>query len=348
MRNAANSDHFNPGRYWTDRPEFMAHLDAVDAQLDREDSLSARNAFLLGFDLGRHRLDSAKDSEGRVRWPHAEMERGYAHGLGLQAQRAEAYLRKLLGLKVRAFSRGIPVSSALTVDYLRSITVAVCPVSGATLTQGTLTGTDWSIDRLDNSLGYLPGNVAMMSTRVNVLKGEVDFETISGQALSTVTRLGPDGFAAELPSGLKVLEAFRMAALMAGPSGFTRGLLSRYSPFAMAPGAWATLDSVVAGIHVECARGIGSGPADVRRTALFKRLGANGWRLSNCLVVAMRTSLALGTHPADIWFDGDALRLLSDLMESFMSNPPEFEHIDPEMLAQAMNMALEPVGHYVR
>ncbi|CAN7374033.1 hypothetical protein [Variovorax sp. LjRoot178] len=348
MTNAAMSDHFNPLRYWSDRPDFMAHFDAVDAQLDREDSLSERNAFLLGCDLGQRRLDPAKDSEGRVSWPHPEMERGYAHGLGLQAQRADAYLRKLLGLKVRAFARGIPVSSALTVSFLRSITVAVCPVSGATLTQGTLTGTDWSIDRLDNSLGYVPGNVAMMSARVNLLKGEAEFEALAADALSTVTRLGPDGFAAELQSGLKVLEAFRLAALMAAPSGFTRGVLARYSPFAMAPGAWATLDSVVAGIHVECARGPGRGSAEARRTALFKRLGANGWRLSNCLVVAIRTSLALGTHPADIWFEGDTLELLSDLMDSFMSDPPVLEHIDPEMLSQAMNIGLEPVGRYVR
>ncbi len=345
---AATADFFNPLRYWTDRPVFMASFDAVDAELDREDSLSERHAFLLGCDLGHRRLQPPQDSEGKERWPHPELERGYAHGLQLPAHRGDVYLRKLLGLQVRAFARGIPVSSALTVDYLRNIMVSVCPVSGVNLTQGALADTDWSIDRLDNSLGYVPGNVCMMSSRVNTLKGDATFKELTTELQSILVRYGPDASTAELSCGLGVIEGFRLASLMAAPSGFAKGGLATYAPFAMAPGAWATLDAVVASIHVECARTRIEGSAYARRKVHFKRLGSKSWRDSNRLVEAIRTELARGTHPADIWFDGALLALLQDLMESLLANPPQLDQIDPAVLAQTMRSDIQPLRQYVR
>lgn len=348
-RNPTPATHyFNPLRYWNDRPDFLAAFDATDAELDREDSLSERCAFQLGQDLGMLRLDPPSDSEGKPHWPSAEMERGYAHGLEQAPRRADVHLRKLLSLRVNAYARGIPVSSAITVDYLRCITVTVCPVSGVDLTQGTLTDADWSIDRLDNTLGYVPGNVCVVSRRVNALKGEVDFRTLADEAHSTLMRLGPDGFAAHLSSGLLVLEGFRLAALMAGPSAFAQGMLARYSPFAMAPGSWATLDAVVAGIHVECARSRIEGPAYARRKTLFKRLSRQAWRTSNRLVDVIRTELARGTHPADLWFDGQTLVLLAELMNAFMDNPPEFAGVDPQQLVAGIKHGVQPLTQYAR
>lgn len=160
---------FNELRFWTDRPSFIAELDRRDAELDREDSLSDRYAFHLGEDIGICRLAPPDE------WPSDQMERGYVEGLNRPAKHADAYLRKLLTLRRNAFARGIPVSSALTTEFLRRITVTVCPVSGQPLTQGTMTDTDWSLDRLENSLGYVPGNVCFVSTRVNRLKGTDDF-----------------------------------------------------------------------------------------------------------------------------------------------------------------------------
>lgn len=346
--NTTAGNYFNPLRYWSDRPDFMARFDAVDAELDREDSLSERHAFLIGRDLGQRRLAPPTNGEGKVHWPHSEMESGYAHGLEQPVQRADVYQRKLLGLRVRAYTRSIPVSSAITADYLRSITVGVCPVSGVNLTQGTLGDTDWSVDRLDNTQGYVPGNICVLSARVNVLKGDMDFQTLANETQSTLMSLGPDGFAAAMPSGLLVLEGFRLAALMAAPSGIASGVLANYSPFAMAPKAWATLDTAVAGIHVECARSRIEGAAYARRRTHFKRLGTQPWRCSNRLVEAIRTELGKGTHPADIWFEGDALVLLRDLMGEFMTNPPHIEDVDPRALASEMRSGLKPLQQYAR
>lgn len=333
---------FNPLRYWSDRPEFMAAFDALDAELDREDSLSDRYAFQLGEGMGNFRLSALEQ------WPSTEMERGYQHGLSRPAKPTDGYVRKLMTLRRNAFARGIPVSSALTKEYLRRIAVTVCPVSGVDLTQGTMADTDWSVDRLDNSIGYVPGNICIVSSRVNQLKGSCDFRSLADEAQAVLLREGPDGFYKLLGNGLLVAEALRMAALMAAPSGFACGMLARYAPFAMAPSAWATMDSVVAGIHVECARPRIEGFAYSRRAALFKRLGSGFWRMSSRLVELVRSELARGSHPADVWFDGRTLTLLNQLTDEFMNSPPQIEGIDVNLLAQNMKNKVSPLGQYAR
>ena len=192
---------FNPLRYWSSQPHLQVAIDPTDAELDREDSLYDRYAFQLGSEMGILRLTPPRDQEGQPSWPHPEMASGYAHGIQRPPQRSEIYLRKLLNLKVNAFARKIPVSSALTVDYLRSITVPVCPVSGTNLTQGALADSDWSVDRLDNNLGYVPGNLCMVSTRVNTLKSNLDLVTLHSQAVANVYTLGLDGLVLNLPCG---------------------------------------------------------------------------------------------------------------------------------------------------
>lgn len=348
MKSATSCDYFNPSRYWADKPDYFAFVDAVDAELDREDSLSDRNAFLLGRDMGVLRLDPLKDSDGVVNWRNQEMERGFAYGLGQTAVRSTVYQRKLLGLRVKAFLRNIPVSSAITVDYLRDISVGVCPVSGVKLTRGECSESDWSIDRLDNTLGYVPGNVCFISRRVNSLKGTLNFEAVSQEAQSILLRYGPDGFVESMSNGLLVLEGLRLAALMAAPSGFAEGKIVHYGPFAMAPGAWATMDTAIAGIHVECARTVSEGSAYIRRRALFKRLGKGTWRASNRLVQIARTEISQGTHPTDIWFEGGALAYLKELLGELLANPPEVKGIDPEVLVATFKTGLTPLQHYAR
>jgi hypothetical protein len=159
-------DIHHPLRYWTDFPVSLPEILSKESALDREDSLSERYAFQIGEDLGIHRLSQGGE------WTSDSMERGYMNGLESQARFADVYLRKLLQLRRNAFSRLIPVSSEITVDYLRSITVTVCPISGVELTQGTQTESDWSVDRLANSLGYVPGNVCILNAGINRSKGK--------------------------------------------------------------------------------------------------------------------------------------------------------------------------------
>jgi hypothetical protein len=56
----------------------------------------------------------------------------------------------------------------------------VCPILGIPIffTEGKRTKNTPSIDRIDNSKGYIPGNVRIISLRANTLKSELDIETL--------------------------------------------------------------------------------------------------------------------------------------------------------------------------
>lgn len=313
---SAVTDLFNPLRYWTDDPRDMPELDAEDAALDREDSLSERNAFLLGEEMGIYRL-SAPDV-----WTHEAMERGYVHGLSRQARHGDLYMRKLLAVRSNAFARGIPVSSALTIEYLKEITVTICPISGVELTQGMQQPTDWSIDRLDNELGYVPGNVCFMSTRANQLKGTVTFETAIDAASAFVQEHGLQGYLMDIGNGLKAVEAWRLAALMAGPSGYAKQKFGNFPPMAMAPRVWSSVQARIAGIHMGCARTRTEGIPHRKRVELFKHLGKDLWRMSGKLVESVGFCLRQGVHPCDAWLDPEISLPMMEITRAFMLSPP--------------------------
>lgn len=335
-------DLFNPHRYWDDQADPMLELDARDAELDREDSLSDRYAFQLGESLGLLRLD-AQDG-----WPSPEMERGYRLGLSCPARHGDIHLRKLLTLRRNAFARGIPVAAGMTVDYLRRITVAVCPVSGEVLSQGMQSESDCSLDRLENSLGYVPGNVCFVSRRVNELKGRSDFESLADAAWKSLLQDGFEGLTDDIGNGLSALEALRLAALMAAPSALSKGKLARFAPLAMAPGIWATPEAAIAGLHCLCARARVPGAEYEARTTLFKRLGKETWRASNRLVEHVVSKLRRGTHPADIWLDGLALELLMLLSSELLRTPPDLPNLTDESILRTMASNASSIMNYWR
>ena len=306
---------YNNLRYWNSSPMTLVHIDPRDAELDKEDSLSDRYAFLLGEEMGiiRFVLDQEKLCD--------DMRRGYQRGLSLPARTSDIYLRKLLNLRRNAYTRKIPVSSALTKDYLKQVTVTVCPVSGVALTQGTLTDTDWSIDRLDNSLGYVPGNLCIMSSRVNRLKDCLEHWDFSSDVFEKLQKDGPEALNTPMDNGLLVVEYLRLASLTAGPYAISRGKVARYMPFAQAPSACCTVDTSVAALHIECARTRLEGRSYAKRVQLFKRLGSKYWQISNRLVSKLRLALSKGVHPADVWFDGEYATLLRDLTDQLLAVP---------------------------
>ncbi|MFY3386583.1 hypothetical protein [Paracidovorax sp. MALMAid1276] len=335
----------NPLRYWNDRPDYLAEMDQRDAEMDREDSLSDRYAFQLGQDLARHGLSIDPNTTC------TEMVRGFEHGKRQPSRTADVYLRKLLTLRKNAYHRGIAVSSVLTKEYLKSITVTVCPVSGVNLTQGTMTDTDWSVDRLNNQLGYVPGNLCIMSARVNRLKDADDVTSIGMQgAYNWLILGGGEGLYQEVGSGLLAIEAMRLTSLMQGPSHMRSGGLVRFPPYAMAPSAWTTLDGAIAGIHVECARSrVDEGYPYRRRRDLFKHLGKEHWSKSNRLVSLLRKMLANGKHPADVWFDDTPLDMLLELTEEFLSNPrPVDGAVDLEAVRQRVQTGIDPLAQFAR
>lgn len=93
----------------------------------------------------------------------------------------DRFIRKWLLLRLNAVKRGRQFDAEVTPDFLRSIATSVCPITRETLTYGTLTDTDWSIDRLINDGAYARKNLAMMSVRANSAKDKKTIEEIVDQ-----------------------------------------------------------------------------------------------------------------------------------------------------------------------
>ncbi len=337
----AASRLYHPHRYWQTTPSQLPRVDEADAHADREDSMSERNAFLLGMDLGVCRLLTP------LEWPAEAMARGHREGIKRQAQHADAYQRKLLRLRVNAFARGLPVSAAITSDFLRSIAVPVCPVSGAVLTRSTRLPTDWSIERLENSLGYVPGNVCVVSSRVNDLKAAATHEELLGHVAWMVGQHGAKGLEYDAGNGLTALEALRFAALASGPSGWPSGKVGRLPPLAMAPAVWGTPITNLAIVHVGCAQARIEDTSHLMRARWLKQLGKDVWQVSNRLVQRLATAVRAGEHPCDLWLEPEMAMPLKDLLQAMLEGRAQ-SATDGSKAIAAIHAAIAPIRQYRR
>lgn len=84
--------------------------------------------------------------------------------------------RKFLLMKAKERSRSLGLQFAITIDDLPITNV--CPVLGLELKYGLSVQNDHSptLDRIDNSKGYVPGNVKIISWRANNLKSNGSIE----------------------------------------------------------------------------------------------------------------------------------------------------------------------------
>lgn len=74
-------------------------------------------------------------------------------------------------VKHGAKKRGIPF--ALTEEDLRAVWTGICPVLGIPIQLNIKRcPNSISVDRIDNSVGYVPGNICVMSWRANRLKAD--------------------------------------------------------------------------------------------------------------------------------------------------------------------------------
>ena len=121
----------------------------------------------------------------------------------------DRFTRKWLQLRQSAYGRRRYFDEQVTPDLIKTIDVPLCPVMRVTLTHGELSGTDWSIDRLNNDGAYAPSNLAVIGTMANQAKGRYSFEEVYARSQeSNLT-----GFV----EGLTSEQWLRLAAMMLGP-----------------------------------------------------------------------------------------------------------------------------------
>lgn len=115
--------------------------------------------------LGAQRAEYRDANRSKIRKAHRDWHAAYPH-------------LKLLNLaRARAKKRGIEFS--ITDDDILPLP-PVCPVLGIPLRKGIRSSDPnaWSLDRIDNERGYVPGNVAVISRRANVLKRDASLDEL--------------------------------------------------------------------------------------------------------------------------------------------------------------------------
>lgn len=115
----------------------------------------------------------------------------YRHKYNVRSKSAgpRPFLNALLSQKNRR--------STLSLEYLLEMwqkQSGLCALSGVAMTHQTgigYLGTNASIDRIDSSVGYLPGNVQLVCRRANEIKREFSSNDLADWCVLVLTKLRP-------------------------------------------------------------------------------------------------------------------------------------------------------------
>jgi hypothetical protein len=126
--------------------------------------------FEIGFDYRRF----------KVRLPESVTDRfildGYKAAERCTTKKSDIYIRKWLSIRLRCLTKNricTIVPKDIETAFLK--TKGVCPILNKKLTFGEKQGLDWSVDRVDNNLGYIPTNIVIVSDFANKVKDCRDF-----------------------------------------------------------------------------------------------------------------------------------------------------------------------------
>ncbi len=143
-------------------------------------------AFELGFDYYRAGLplNIAQFTDQH----RQDVRNGYEAAQFQQVSRNNVgpFAKKMLSIRGRALSKGLPVTiTALDLCRAYIQTGGICPVTKQRFTSAENDDTDWSVDRINNALGYLPNNIVIVSAGVNRDKSNMDLVQMIKKAIES-------------------------------------------------------------------------------------------------------------------------------------------------------------------
>ena len=146
-------------------------------------------AFEIGFDhyLFKLPLDITRFSDEH----RQQIRYGYeaAKQQRVSQRMPDLYESKLISLRDRALIKGFEMT--LTPEDLRTKLIKTgnrCPITGETFTYARQELSDWSVDRIDNNLGYSISNIEIVSVAANQAKDDLDLAGIIKKAIGKPDR----------------------------------------------------------------------------------------------------------------------------------------------------------------
>lgn len=150
-------------------------MNDVNNKIHPKGKIIPKTGFDIGWDWHAYRLnppDTAKDLHDFMEGFNA------AKAAKVSELEHDRFTRKVLMLRYNAWKRGRMFSEDVSPAFLKTIDNGTCPVSRVDLTHGTITENDWSVDRINNNGAYVPGNLVILSTKVNKCKDNKTFKDI--------------------------------------------------------------------------------------------------------------------------------------------------------------------------
>lgn len=230
-------------------------------------------------DLGRRCASAKMRLDERAPKRFQEVFRGYAG-----TKKVPPYFeRKWLSLRLSAVKRGMVVDGSVTPSFLQHIFDGRCPVTLEPLYVAERSSRNPSVDRLVNELGYVAGNICMLSLRANRAKADRTFEDVAALAQAGVSA-----------AGLAPVEWMRLTSLMYGAWARAYKRADPWlMPLAAIPGRGMFMSTSQA-VQLFLMRGLGpdgrAEEADARWLELTSNDGCGGAlyrRLRDRLTVAM-------------------------------------------------------------
>jgi hypothetical protein len=131
----------------------------------------------IGFDIGR---DWAFYHQSLPDNADAAIYRGHksnqAHPPG--RKEVDRFTKKWLQIRYHAYLRNRPVADDVDIALIKLLDRPKCIITGVTLTHGSLSPSDWSVERLCNTAGYAWGNLVIESQLANEARGSMTYEEI--------------------------------------------------------------------------------------------------------------------------------------------------------------------------
>jgi hypothetical protein len=104
-----------------------------------------------------------------------------------KAKDIDFFTRRWLRMRYSAWRRNRLFDPSVTPAYLSSIYRSMCPILRVTMTHGTGSDTDASLDRVYNNSAYTPGNLVFMSAQANKAKANRTLLELADIAVSGCT-----------------------------------------------------------------------------------------------------------------------------------------------------------------